>query len=135
MLLNYTKYTVRAAAILTGSYVAGDVIGPGQTANPQGDNPANNNQLIAYVSFTKGSLTSLEVKVEFSHDGTTYYQQTGVAYSAGTTTAVLNAYTTTTTGNYRLEIPIKDNYIKISVKGTGDTTGSSCSVDAVVGVV
>jgi hypothetical protein len=87
------------------------------------------------ASFTIGSLTSAQLKVEFSPDGTTYYQQTGVAYSNGTTTSVVNEYSMAATGNFRFEIPLKDNYIKISVKGTGTVTGSSMSVDAVLGVV
>lgn len=133
--LPYTKYTVRAAAVLTNSYVAGSVVGPGQTANPQGENPSGMNQLVVYVAWTKSSATSLEIKVEFSHDGVTYYQQTATSVSSATITATPANYTTTTDGNHRLEIPIKDNYIKISAKCTGTVTSTSCAIDAICGVV
>jgi hypothetical protein len=112
--------------------VAGTVLGPTDTT---GEFPANMNQLIVLVKFTIGSLTSGQVKVEFSHDGTTYYQQTFTSISTGTSTASLGEYSFTASGNYRFEIPIKDNYIKISGKGTGTVTGSSMTIDAVIGVV
>ena len=117
---------------MTTSYVAGTAIGP---TDSDGNRPHEMNQLILYVGFTIGSLTSGEVKVEFSNDGTTYYQQTFTSVSGGTSTASLGNYTWTATGNYRFEIPIKDNYIKISVKGTGTVTSSSMTVDAIIGIV
>lgn len=130
--MSYTLYNVRSAAILTSSYVAGTVIGP---TSEGGLTPSQGNQLIVYVSFTIGSLTSGELKVEFSNDGSTYYQQTFTSVSGGTSTATIGNYTWTATGNYRFEIPIKDAYIKISVKGTGSVTSSSMTVDAILGVV
>jgi len=50
----YIGKSVRSAAILTTSYVAGTVIKDVEKFN----------QLIIYIDFTKGSLTSLELKVE-----------------------------------------------------------------------
>ncbi len=132
MMLPYGFVNVRSAAILTTSYVAGTVIGPDYEGAVI---PSEANQLIVYTSFTIGSLTSGELKVEFSNDGTTYYQQTFTSVSGGTSTASLGNYTWTATGNYRFEIPIKDNYIKISVKGTGTVTSSSMTVDAIIGIV
>jgi len=38
------------------------------------------------------------------------------------------------TGKYRLPIEVKDRYIRVSVKGTGTVTNSSCTLDAVIGV-
>ncbi len=126
---DYSIQSVRASSVLTTSYVAGTVL------NYSNVNPSQRNQLIIYAGFTIGSLTSAELKVEFSHDGTTYYQQTFTSVSGGTSTASLGSYAWTATGNYRLEIPIKDNYIKISVKGTGTVTSSLMVVDAVIGTV
>lgn len=130
--MEYTLYNIRPATILTTGYVAGTVIGP---TNEGSVIPSQANQMIVYASFTIGSLTSAELKIEFSNDGTTYYQQTFTSVSGGTSTASIGNYTWNATGNYRLEIPIKDNYIKISVKGTGTVTSSSMTVDAVIGVV
>lgn len=127
---DYTLLNVRSAAILTTSYVAGTVIGP-----TTGGTPALRNQLNVLVKFTIGSLTSGEVKIEYSHDGTTYFQDTFEAISGGTSTLSLGNYTFASTGNYVISIPIKFNYIKISVKGTGTVTSSSMTVDAVIGTV
>jgi len=121
---DYVKHAVRSAAILTNSYVAGTTL----------SNTHRYNQLLVLVDFTKGSLTSLEVKVEFSADDTTYYQETVATFSAGTSTGVVNEYAITATGKYRLAIPISDRFIKVSVKGTGTVTSSSCTVDAILAV-
>ena len=126
---DYAIFSVRSAAILTTSYVAGTVLGPTNAST------ASYNQLIIYWDFTLGSLTSGELKVEFSHDGTNYYQETFSSVSTGTSTDTLGEHTTAATGKRRIAIPIKDNYIKISVKGTGTVTSSSCKVDAILGTV
>lgn len=126
---NYMIHPIRSAAILTNGYVAGTVLGP------TNGNPSAYNQLVIYWSFTIGSLTSGELKVEFSHDGTTYYQETFSAVAGATSTDVSGIHTVTTTGNRRISIPIKDNYVKISVQGTGTVTSSSATVNAILGIV
>ena len=125
MLGEHKLYEVRASAILTGSYVAGTVIA----------NTELRNQLIVYIDFTKGSLTSLEVKIEFSADGTDYYQETALSVSGGTSTGSILEHTMTATGKYRIAIPIKDASIKVSVKGTGTVTSSLVAVRASIGTV
>lgn len=126
---DYAIQAVRASAVLTGSYVAGTVL---SYANL---NPALRNQLCLLVSFTIGSLTTAEIKVEFSHDGTTYFQDTFEAISAGTSTLSLGIYQLGATGNYVINIPIKFPYIKISSKGTGTVTSSLLAIDGIVGTV
>src|SRR5689334_20734999 len=116
---DYVKKSVRSAAILTNAYVAGTVL----------DECQNYNQLIVLVDFTKGSLTSMEIKVEFSFDGSTYYQETFQSISAGTATETNGVHTMGSTGKYRISVPILDRYIKISANGTGTVTSSSCTVD------
>lgn len=127
--MNYKYQIVRDAAILTNSYVAGTVLDYSNV------NPSDNNQLIVYFAFTKGSLTSAELKFEFSHDGVTYYQETFSSVSGGTSTDSVGVHTYTASGNYRIAIPIKDNYIKISVNGTGTVTSSSAAIAATLGTV
>lgn len=122
---DFTVASVRSAAILTTSYVAGTVV------DTQGDY----NQAIINVAFTIGSLTSAQLKIEFSNDGTNYYQETNASVSAGTTTETLAEHTWAATGNYRIPVPVLDRYIKISVKGTGTVTSSSCAVDVNLGRV
>jgi len=134
-LQNYSIFPVRASAILTTSYVAGTIMGPVETTGQLCANPSSNNQLVILWSFTLGSLTSGELKVEFSHDGTTYYQETFGNIITGTETDTLGEHTVIASGNYRIEIPLKDNYVKISVKGTGTATNSLCKVDTIIGTV
>jgi hypothetical protein len=124
--------TVRTAAILTDAYVAGTVIGGETTGERSKTNEYN--QLILFVTFTIGSLTSAQIKVEFSSDNSTYYQETSMSISAGTVTESLAAHTLSATGNYRIAIPMNDRYVKVSVKGTGTVTSSSMGVKAVLGV-
>lgn len=129
MLNDYAIYPIRSAAILTGSYVAGTILGPTNGA------PAARNQLIIYADFTIGSLTDGQIKVEFSHDGTTYFQESFSSISTVLDTVSLGTHKFTATGKYRIAIPIKDNYIKISVIGTGTATSSTMTITAVLGNV
>ena len=128
-MLNYEKKAVRAAAILTDSYVAGTIVQPDLAVY---SHSAGQNQLTVMIAFTIGSLTSAQVKVEFSDDGTTYYQDTNASTSWGTTTLSLGEYSFSAAGNYLIHIPIRYKYIKISAKGTGTVTNSSMTIDALL---
>ena len=130
MHLNYLKKSLRTSTILTGSFVEATILGP-QGIGSQAD-PAENNQIVLYVAFTLGSLTSAELKVEFSDDDTTYYQETVSSISGGTSTDSLLTHTYTASGNYRIPIPLVDRFIKVSVKGTGTTTDSLMALDIVL---
>ena len=132
---DYNFKTIRAAAILTNSYVAGNVIGLGATADQL--NVHEENQLIIYVDFTIGSLTDGRIKVEFAHDATTpdYYQESFSSISGGTDTVTVAEHKFTGTGKYRIAIPIKDNSVKISAIGTGAVTNSSMKISAAIGMV
>ncbi len=131
---NYTLYPIRAAAILTGSFVAGTVLGP----SPEHAEIFEHSKLELLVAFTIGSLTSGDIKVEFSNDGSTYYQESYDAVGtpgSGLVSVVPSLVTRTllASGNYRITIPILDRYIKISLKGTGTATSSSATINAIVG--
>ena len=130
--LKYQKRTIRSSAILTGSYVAATVVGP--QGNVAGMSPVENNQLVVLLTFTLGSLTSAEMRVRFSDDNSTFYQETAASVSGGTSTLTLLEHTFTATGNYRIPIPLVDRYVEISVKGTGTVTSSLMTVDAVIAV-
>lgn len=122
-------FAIRAAAILTGSYVAGTDL------SPTNGNPALRNQLQILAKLTIGSLTSADIKVEYSHDGSTWYQETFEDIAGGVSTLSGGVYRMTATGNYMISIPIKAPYIRISAIGNGTATGSSLQVDAVLGTV
>jgi hypothetical protein len=127
---HYWTKSVRSAAILTTSYVAGTVIGL------SGDSGVDNcSQLSVLIDFTIGSLTSAEVKVEFSDDGVTYYQESFSSVSSGTDTLTLGEHKLAATGKFYLSIPFQSSYVKISAKGTGTVTSSSMAISASVGVV
>lgn len=124
----YSKsvHAVRDAAILTGSYVAGTEFSMDRQ-----------NYLGVLVQFTKGSLTTMELKIETSVDGgTTYGQQSTETASSGTVTIDPAEYQFDTTGSYWIVVnPLLADTVKISVKGTGTATGSSCTITAIVGSV
>lgn len=130
-MIDYQKKTqLRASAILTNDYVAGTT---------QAD-PYKYNQMMVYLSFTKGSTTSMEMKIEFSHDNSNWYQESMEDFFEGVGTVrelihqIVSADQSSAQQNYRFPIPITDRYIKISVKATGVLTDSLCAVDSAFGV-
>jgi len=123
--------SIRDSAVLTTSYVACTVIGS-ETTNASQTNQYN--QLILYVDFTIGSLTSAEIKVEFSPDATNYYQESSEKVDDGTANLYVSEYTIDATGAFRIPIQCNDRYIKVSVKGTGTVTDSLMAVKASLGV-
>ena len=126
MAMDFENKVIRESAILTNSYVASDARGLNDSLVL-----TDKNQVILLVDFTKGSLTSMEMKVDFSHDGITYFQETSINISGGTGTVSLFEYTFTATGKYRIAIPIKDKFIRASVKGTGTVTSSLCEITTI----
>ena len=125
MIQNAKLSTVRDSAILTTSYVAGTVI----------DTEGIRNQLIIYAALTLGSLTDAQLKVEYSRDGSTYYQETFSSTSSTTDTLSLGVHKMSASGNYRIALDVMDRYVKISAIGTGTTTGSLLAITANVGEV
>lgn len=131
---DYRYMPVRSAAILTTSYVAGDIIGvntPEYMAGPVG----LYNQLTLYVNFTIGSLTTAELIIEFSDDLVNWVQETidDIAASTGIITQRNSVRTFTASGAYRIPLPINDQFIRVSIKGTGTVTASSATINAIIG--
>ena len=124
---DYITKSVRAAAILTTGYVAGTVIGTDFQLY-------QHNQLVLLVNFTIGSLTNASIKVEFSPDNSTWYQETFSSISTTTDSVSLGVHLFAGTGKFRIAIPIKDRYIRVSAIGNGTVTNSTMTIDAVIGV-
>jgi hypothetical protein len=126
---------LRPLTILTNSYVAAPIISSANQPN-QAEVPQlyANNQLALFVNFTKGSLTSATIIVEFSPDGTNWYQETtdDLTLSTGVIIELPTMRVFNASGKYKLTLPIKDTYIRVSALGTGTVTGSLLSIDAVV---
>lgn len=120
MTLNFINKTIRSAAILTTDYVAATVL----------DQVGGYNELALYVYYTKGSLTSVEIKIESSVDSTNYVPETNITISGGTITLNEGSFTTTEDGNFKIVMPMSANFVKVSAKGTGTVTGSSLAIDA-----
>jgi len=120
----YRSYTIRTASILTNSYVAGNLI--------SGDDC---NQLILYITFVKGSLTSADIKISFCYDGIHWFQESTGSHTTGTTTEYETVHRFTSDGTYRLVVPIMDNFVKIEAIGNGTVTDSSLAISGYVGTV
>jgi len=116
---NYKNEIVRASTVLTTSYVAGTVI----------ENVQSFDRMYLNAAFTKGSLTSAEIKVEFSWDGKTYFQETSSSVTSGVSTETLKEHKLIDEGNYIISIPFAARYIKISAKGTGTVTSSKLTIN------
>lgn len=125
--LAYTAKQIRTAAILTTNYVASDTIGLDDNNRPQ-----EVNQSILLIDITLWSLTSMELKIEWSDDAVNYYQQSFIDVNGGTTTVSLWEYTFSADGSYEISNPFKARFMKVSVKGTGTVTGSSCAIKGVI---
>lgn len=136
MVINNYEFLVphlRASAVLTNAYVAAPVIGLADYGAVN-----LNNQFILYVHFTLGSLTSGEIIVEFSDDGSTnWVQETfdSINATTGVVTEVPMIRTFTADGNYRIPIKICDKHIRVSAHGTGTVTSSLMAIDAIIGNV
>lgn len=148
MQVTLQEYAVRpvriGVGVLTTSYVAGTVIGGVSTDSPRViDEVDDYNFLALEVQYAHGSLTTAEIKVEFSDDNSTWYQIVGGSKTAGVDTASgFVAQLATTDGNFYINInaeafnggQFKTKYIRISAKGTGTLTSSLMTIYAVVGV-
>ncbi len=134
--------TIRASAVLTTSYVASDAVDVG-----------NCNQLGVFLDFTKGSLTSAQIKFQFSPannptntkaspaSDTEWYDYPISDTANGTTSsdefiAALRVYVdqVDTTGKKVYFLPAKARKFRVLVKGTGTVTSSLMAIICVAGV-
>ena len=126
--------TIRAAAILTGAYVVAKTFGIVDTTENQSDAQNRNieaSHLVLDINFTKGSLTSCGIKVEYSDDNTNWYSGTSVSTSSGVATVSPTVYTFTADAAVSLAIPlIPHPYMRVSAIGDGTATGSSLALQA-----
>lgn len=126
---DYITRIVREDAELTTSEVTHSILTPGALQ----ENLYNRNQMLLYVDFTKGSISSVDLRVEVSHDGVKWYDPQVETSSGGVTTSDDHKWTMTTTGKRRYPFPIKDRYIRLVAQGFGTVTGSSLEVIVVIG--
>lgn len=127
LILPYIYKNIRAAAVLTNSFVAATVL-DNETCRT-----LDSNQLVLYVNFTLGSLTNAQIKIEFSNGDSNWYQETSSSISAGVDSVSPLVHQLTSTGLYRIPVKFQDKQIRVSAVGTGTVTGSSMQIDAIVG--
>ena len=106
---------------------------------------ASENQLTLHIGYTMGAAetaNSLEFKVEFSDDDTTWYQETMSTLNSGTDTLVLLEHSFTATqaaatyDYFEFTMPINSKYFRVSLKETGiASNGGTCSVESIVSYI
>lgn len=137
---DYAPALVLASHNVTNAFVAvPTVIGfpvafNGTTTYPEGGVHLQN-QLELYIAITLTTATSITIKLEFSADNATYFQESSSAIAAGVDTVSQLTHVFSATGNYRLALPIKDRYVKISYKANATDAASFIAINAIVGTV
>lgn len=116
-------FLIRPVAILTTNFESGLVM----------DHVHLQNQLILYIDLTIGSLDSAEILVETADDNIDFYKLTINSIDGNTISPIVAEYGFIDTEKYRIQIPIKDKYILVSAKGTGDPSGSLMKITGIVG--
>ena len=127
--------TLLSGVTLTGAY-SGNVSAT-QVSNSE-------NQLTLFVSYTMDAgetSNSIEVKVEFSPDGTTWFQETSKSISSGTMTHSLAEHTFASTGagnedNFVVNTNANYQYFRVSAKETGiASTGGVATIKSVISFI
>jgi len=113
--------TIRAAAVLTGSYV-----------NTNEVDLSNFSKVKLYFNITQASLTSFEYIVWESFDGTTWFREGQESVAVGTITDSVHNYTFSLSANvaYFKQLDFGAKFLRLQVKGTGTVAGSSLTVIA-----
>jgi len=116
---------IRAAAILTNTYVATDEV-----------DVSGFSKVAIFFSVTKASLTSFEYKVQQSFDeGSTWYDISAETVASATITDGIPIYQRTLAANekwYKVILAVGER-LRVQVQGTGTLTACSCTV-TVMGV-
>ena len=119
---NMGKDTVRAAAVLTTGYVA-------SSAFPMG----GANQLQLLCDFTVGSSSGCQIKVEFSHNNSDWFQES--IYELSGTDLVHTAVVRRINGTAALviSIPVWAEYYRASSLAVADGTSTSLAISGLRG--
>ena len=117
------KAELRAAAILTNSYVASDEVDISQ-----------HSAVGLFFSVTKASLASFEYQIQQSFDaGSTWYNIGAESVALATITEGIPIYQRTLAGNeawYKVINAVGER-LRVQVKGTGTLTACSCTITIV----
>lgn len=111
--------TLRAAAILTTSYVAAtvlDITGIGQV------------QLLC--NFTKGGSDGCRLKIEFSNDGTNYWQESRMQWDGTDYVHTVMTRKIDATAALVISLPVSALYMKVSAAAITAATTTSLTLTA-----
>jgi len=89
------------------------------------------NQVVLLLDLTLWSLTSCVMKVEFSHDNIDFYQETSFEVLGWIWNVNLYEYNINDSWKYRISFPIKDKFMKISIKGAWTTVWSLLKITSI----
>lgn len=118
---NLVYKDIRTSSALTTSFVVSDIM------NIQG---ANQVQLL--VSFVKGDSTGCRLKIEYSVDQVTWYQESMYNEIPLSNEITHNAITRKVeeSGNYVLSIPVSSSYMRVWAQAINSGNNTSLSIRA-----
>jgi len=118
---NLVLKSLHVPVVLTTSYVTSEIM------NIQG---ANQVQLL--VCFTRGNSAGCRLRVDFSEDRLTWYQESMVSEfpSANDVEHSLVTRRIDETGNYAISIPVSASYMKVSFQAIDSGENSLLSIKA-----
>lgn len=115
------RVKLRDSAVLTNSFAATNYT-----------QVSDYNNIGLFLDITQGSLTSFEYIVQWSPDGTNWFYEVTETVVAGVVTDTVLYYTRVLAGDdtdqWSKPLPIRAEYIRLAVKGTGTVTNSDCEV-------
>jgi hypothetical protein len=116
--------TAREAAILTTSYVYHTIDGP----NQDDTDLTGYNQVVLYIDFTLGDLTTMELVFEYSIDGTNWFPETTESISSGVASCETLVHQFDADTVCALPNTNGSKYMRVGVKGTGTVTDSELEI-------
>jgi len=110
---------IRASAVLTTGYVAANSI-----------SLENVDQLQLWIDFTVGSSSGCRIKIEYSDDDTTFYQESYYIRSGNDFQHTLVARSLLATAKLVISLPVVAKYLKVSAQAISDGTGTLLAIKA-----
>ena len=127
----YQDVILFTAVAATNSYVFSSAVTLGIGGTP--------NQMCIYPSITLGGLTSVQLKVQFSDDNVTWFDQSldnvaGATIAAGVATVATNSFERSLVQSESIFVQLGLNrFLRIGYKGAGVVAGSLLTLNVTVG--
>lgn len=131
MKIDYINKVIREESIVSGAYDDEIILGA-ETSHPT--KCEEYNQMVVNVEFTIGNLTNAQVKIEFSPDGATWFRETAASIDGLVSTDEPIVHRLERSANFAIPVQITTRFIRITIIGNGDTTGSLMAINVDLGV-